>query len=660
MIVIIGMVLLYSCNEDESILKPTIETVSATVIDDGGVRLFGEIHNLNVASVHGFVLSDYEGGTLNMNYNKVETEFSEVNGEYSIDFRNGLVAGKMYYFNAFIEYKEDYIFGEEMSFLSNGSASPIIVKVTPSIAYVGDTITITGKHFSEKFKVLFNDIEVESLIKTDTLTKAIVPYDYYRDQPYNNLSIKKSTQETTLFDEFSMYTPEVISVEPYYAHEKDTITIIGKHFNLVNGQNKLSMDAYGNYINLEIIESSRTKIKFVPGSFYDLSPSMRLVSQFQTIDFNDKFRVKLPIITGAPDCLKYGETTTIYGENFPNVSSSFNSQFSLTIGGVQFSTAGISKDSIVLNITDRFFKNFILNDIVIEYLGETITYEKEICIDEPWIKLNFTNPQHKPHNYQNETYGIVNYNVGKFNTETYHFDSVINEQLPESIRYGNLRVWHEDKIYHYDESTSINKFYSYNFLNGNLVELTPFPGSQRINGLMACVGDYIYLGLGINNAYQPFDDIWRYSITNDRWEFILTYPGINTSEDAVTDPLIFEFDNRLFFGGTNPSVESNVFWEIDLNSYSLLPKSNIPLVWSDGLKGVTLNSKGFFENIFLYEYDLLNDQWIIHEDIVGIGFVYTSSPQSLFISNGNIYRSVTTSAPYYSLLFKMNMNYLED
>jgi len=438
-------------------------------------------------------------------------------------------------------------------------------------------------------------------------------------------------------------------------------------FNLINEQNILSMDVFGNYSSLEIIESSRTEIKFInAGWFYDLYPKMRLKSQFQTIDFNDKFQAKLPIITDAPDCLSYGETATIYGEDFPRVGSNFNSQFNLQIGGVSFSAASIYRDSIVLNIDDGFYTDFILEDVVIQYLGEIITYEKEICVDEPWIKVSFDNPQHQPHNYQNETYGIVYQNnnnfitVGKLNTETYHFESVINEQLPEYIRYGNLRAWHEDKMYHYDTFSDINEFYSYNFLNGNVTELAPFPGTRRVNGLMTCVGDYIYLGFGINSTFQSFNDLWRYSIANNTWEFMLTYPGINTYQDAITEPLTFAFENRLFFGGTNSNDNSNLFWEIDLNTFSLLPKSNVPITDASEKKGVTLDSKGYFEFGYLYEYDLLNDQWIIHEDINGIGFVYPDSIESLFINNGNFYRSVTTSSPYHTLLLKMNMIYLED
>lgn len=663
LLIVLSIVFFFSCNEDDG-SEPSVETVMATVLQDGGVRLFGRIYNLNVASIHGFVISKYQGGTSNVSNNIIMTNYSMVDGQYSIDFGNGLEAGKTYYYNAILDFEGTYLLGEEMSFVSNGSISPIINEITPLIAHVGDTITITGKYFSDEFSVYFNDREANLLIQSDSLTQAIVPFDYNRNEPYNNLSIKKSTQEATVFDGFSMYAPEVISVEPYYAHEDDVITIIGNHFNLINEQNRLSMDVFGNYSNLEIIESSRTKIKFInAGWFYDLYPKMRLKSQFQTIDFDDKFQAKLPTITGVPDCISYGETATIYGEDFPRVGYDFNSQFSLQIGGVGFSAASISRDNIVLNVDDGFYTDFVLEDVVIQYLGETITYEKEICVDEPWIKVSFDNPQHQPHNYQNETYGVVYQQnqtfvtVGKLNPESYQFESVINEQLPGPIRIGNLRAWHEDKMYHYDRSGD-NKFYSYNFLNGDLTELTPFPGAQRVSGLMTCVGDYIYLGFGINSFFQQYKDIWRYSITNDTWEFMFNHPGINTSQDAITEPLTFAFDDRLFFGGTNSNNHSNLFWEIDLNTFSLIPRSNVPRTTAYGLKGTTLSSKGYFESFYLYEYDLLNDQWIIHEDIDGIGFLYPGSGESLFTNNGNIYRSIRTSTPYYRLLFKMNMSYL--
>lgn len=660
----LGVMLIFSCSKDETPPDPSVETVDAILLEDGGVRLVGKMNNMEFNVRHGFLISFYKGGTEYMDIQIIKKEVGLVNGEYSFEIRNELVKEKTYYFSAFFEYNGKTYLGKEMSFVSNGSASPVINEVAPLKAHVGDTITVTGRDFSYDFKVYFNNREAEVLVQTDSLFKTVVPFDSSRDEPFTNLSLQKSTQETTVFEGFSMYTPVIHSVVPFKAHERDTITIIGDHFNLKNEQNKLSMDVLGNYSNLEIVESSRTQIKFVNhGWFYDLYPKMKLKSQFETLEFNDQFRAKLPKVTDTPDCISYGKTATIYGEDFPRVGYNFSPQFELRIGGVSFSAVNIYRDSIVLNIHDDYYPDFNLEDVVIQYLGETITYETGICINEPWLKASSASPLHPLHTYRDETYGVISdhnisITVGRLNTETNRFERVLNQSLPEAVHYG-LRAWDEDKMYHYDISPNNNKFYSYNFLNGNLKELAPFPGAHRVNGLMARVGDYIYLGLGRNNVYDPFDDLWRYSIPNDTWEMILTYPGIETYEDAITEPLIFAFEDRLFFEGAEAIDNSALFWELDLNTFALIPKSNIPYTPSNSLKGTTMGSKGYFENGYLYEYDLYTDHWITHQDIEGTGYVYDSGG-SMFTNNGIIYRSVTTGTPYYTLLFKMNMRFLEN
>ncbi|GAB2764038.1 IPT/TIG domain-containing protein [Salinimicrobium soli] len=663
LLLFLGVILIFSCSKDDPPAEPSVETIDAILLEDGGVRLVGKISNLRVNVKYGFLLSYYRGGIINMDTGIVKKDVGKVDGEYSFEIRNDLLEGKTYFFSAFFEYDGKIIMGEEMSFVSNGSAPPVIKEITPSIAHVGDTITVEGENFSNELIVYFNDRKAKVLPESENLFKTIVPFDSSRDEPYSNLSIHNPTGETTVFEGFSMYTPVINSVAPYAAHEKDTITIIGDHFNLINEQNRLTMEVFGNYYNLEIVKSSRTEIKFVNnGWFYDLYPKMKLKSQFQTLDFDDKFQAKLPTITDTPDCISYGKTATIYGKDFPRVGNNFSQQFELKIGGVSFSAASISRDSIVLNIHDEFYPDFTLKDVVIQYLGETITYETEICINEPWLKVGFDNPLHPLHKYQDETYGLISdhngsLTVGKFNSGTNKFESVLNQALPQAVRYG-LRAWDKDKMYSYDISPNVNKFSSYNFLNGNLEELTPFPGAQRINGIMTRVGDYIYLGLGRNKDYDPFDDLWRYSIPDDSWEMILTYPGIKTYEDAINDPLIFAFEDRLFFEGRSTNEQSGLFWEIDLTSFALIPRSNIPYTNSKSLKGATMGSKGYFESGYLFEYDLNSDQWITHEEIEGTGYVYDSGG-SLFTHNGTIYRSVSTTTPYYNLLFKMNMSFLD-
>ncbi|MFV0572429.1 MAG: IPT/TIG domain-containing protein [Xanthomarina gelatinilytica] len=300
---LIFVICFVSCSKDDgskannlnSLLQVT--TVSSSILQDGGVKLNGNIDNLQTTASYGFIISTYPGGTLNINNPDMQimTLNGMFNGNFSMEFRNNLQEGLIYYYNAYVFSDNNYFFGQEKQFISNGSASPIIDLVEPQIAHIGDTITLKGQYFSNDFAVRFEDVLAINLLESDTLIKTIVPFHYTREEPYNTISVKKETGEETVFSDFSMYTPVVNSVEPYYAHENDTITIIGNHFSLENYQNLLSMDIHGNYSGLEIVESSRTELKFVnAGWFYEVFPKLKLKSQFQTIEFDDKFEAKMP------------------------------------------------------------------------------------------------------------------------------------------------------------------------------------------------------------------------------------------------------------------------------------------------------------------------------------------------------------------------------
>ncbi len=603
----------YSCEKDDGPI--VLETVDAVMLEEGGVELFGKIQNLKQEASYGFIVSQNADAEI-FNSNRILiSEFGSNPGGFSKLVKNDLIDGQTYYYKVFLTLNGITRFGEEKSFISNGSAPPKILEVTPQPAYTGDTIQIKGKYFSDNYKLYLNNREIQLLTKTDTLAKAIILYLSFREEPFDNLKIRKSTSESSVFEDFELFKPEIISIEPYQAHENDTITITGNHFDVIKVQNKLSMlNSWGNYEPMHILESSRTQIKFVvPNSFYHVFPKMRLKSHYHSIDFDDKFRVIAPEITSFPECLKYGEQYTITGENFPYIMK-------FSIGDYQYTAQAISENETVFTFELDVFTDFTLSDVTIDLYGEPVVYEADICIDESWIKVKDGVSAIEPHRYQNETYAIFSPGIyssptiAKFNENTYEFESVLNQSLPNSIS-GSVRTWHDDKLYYYD--TNDEFFYSYNFLTGQVTSLSPFPGMPRTRCFITAVGDYIYLGFGqnIQNYHNPPDDIWRYSIINDSWEFVLTFPGINFGQDSIRHPLVFAFDDRLFFSGRNSNNESNKLWEVDLNNFNLIQRADVPFNDPSGQLGVTVGNKGYFESFHLYEYDVQNDQWTKHTDI---------------------------------------------
>jgi hypothetical protein len=658
LVILLFVSILFSCEKDDGPI--VLETVDAVLLEGGGVELFGKIENLKQESNYGFTISPTSDAEFYNSDKILISEFGPNPGEFSMSLKNELEDGRTYYYKTFLNLNGVTRTGEEKYFISNGSASPEILEVNPESAYIGDTIRISGQHFSNNFKLYFNEIEIDLITKSDTLAEAVVPYLAFREEPFDNLKIRKSTSESAVFEDFELFKPEVVSVEPYQAHENDTITITGNHFDLIKEQNKLSMlDSWGYYQPLQILESSRTHIKFViPNSFYNVFPKMRLQSQYNTIDFDDKYRVIPPVVTNFPECLKYDEQYTITGEHFPFFMK-------LLIGDYEYTAQAISENEAIFTFEKDIFTDFNLGNLSIDLYGELITYDTDICIDEPWINVGAEQVFNKTHKYQNETYAIVSqvYNspptVAKFNEGLFQFESVLDQPLPQVISFGS-KTWHQDKLYNYD--TNDEHFYSYNFLTGVVTQLSPFPGVPRNGCFITTVGDYIYLGFGQDNTnyYNPPDDIWRYSINSDVWEFVLTFPGIDFHHDKIEDPLVFAFDNRLFFSGRNSNNQSNKLWEVDLNDFSLIQRADVPINGSSKKRGITVGDKGYFESFYLYEYDLVNDQWTQHTDINLAEQVYPTQMESFFYHSGNFYRTVYSSYFNNFPMFKMNMDYLND
>lgn len=635
--------------------KVTLETLSAQIIPDGGVILNGKIKNVELPLNYGFVVSLYEGGTLEYADN---SKFLNgiYNGNFNVELRNNLNKNEVYYYNAVAYTSNKYIFGEEKSFVSNGSAQPLIEKVEPNIANVSDTITISGKYFSKNFNVFFDEIQSNVILKSDTLIRCIVPTNFTFGGSNRSIKIKKSTQEEAFYEGFYLYTPEVYSMEPAVAHDSDTITIIGDHFDNVKFRNRLTLDVYGVDSNLEILESSRTKIKFVnAGTYYDFHPKFKLTSQFQMIDVLDKLEVKLPTITGAPECLSFGQTVTITGTDFPRYNSN---EFNIRLGNTFFYPKQMYRDSIVLDVYDTQYDDFNLKDVVINYFGKEIKYETNICINEPWITVGGVDLS-LVYSYQNETYGVIyeGYQspptIAKFDFENNKFNSITGEFIPEEVRYGP-RVFNKNKLYHYSSSVSNpNVFKSYNIFTNQLQNLATFPGEYRDSGLITSVGDYIYFGLGgLNVGSKYFSDIWKYSIQNDTWEFVANLPGIDSYETAKLQPLSFVIGNDIFFAAGQRNTANSDFWVLHtdtniIEEIGALP-SPIAASWTlSSNNAASYLNKGYYLNQFLEEYNSDTNTWKTFSDIPGGG-----TNQGIFFHKGFLYKSSTNK------LSKLNPKYL--
>ena len=660
--ILIGLLftVIISCSKEEAPINNNeiiVETLSYQIIEAGGVLLNGHIKNVKLPVNYGFVLSNYEGGTLEYAFNSKFLNGLH-NGNYNIEIRNDLIKGETYYYNAVAYTSNKFVFGEEKSFIANGSSAPYITEVIPNKAHVSDTITIKGKYFSKNFNVFFDEVQTNKLIiKSDTLIKCIVPTNFTIGGSKRAIKIKKSTQEEIIYNDFSLYTPEVYTMEPAIAHDSDTITITGNHFDSVGYRNRLTINVYGNDSSLEIIESSRTKIKFVnAGTYYDFHPTFKLTSQFQTIEVTDKLKVKLATITGAPDCIEFGKTITITGTDFPRYNSN---AFKVLIGGTEFTPKQMYRDRILLDVYNTQYTDFNLKDVVITYFDKEINFKTSICINEPWIIVGNVDLS-LVHTYQNETYGIIYEayqqppQMAKFNAVANKFESLNGEVIPEEVRYG-VRIFNKDKLYHYSISqNNPNVFRSYDIFTKQLKNLAPFPGEYRDSGLISSVGNEVYFGLGgLNVGGKYFSDIWKYSIQNDTWEFVTNLSGIDSYDKAKLKPLTFVIGTNIFIAAGQRNSANSDFWMLNTITKTVSQIGSLPsplaASWTVSSNNATsyLN-KGYYLNQYLEEYNANTNTWKTYSNIPG-----GSSSSGIFFHNGYLYKA------YSGNIFKLNPKYLD-
>ena len=636
----------------------SVETISAELISNGGVILKGRIKDVQIPLNYGFVFSTYEGGTYE--YAEISEYLSGTfNGEYNITFRNNLYKEQTYYYNAVAYTSNEFIFGEEKTFISNGSTIPSITSVEPVQAHLFDTISIKGKHFSKTPNVFFNERKADLIFKSDTLITCAVPFYNYNqeDDASPVIKIVKPTKEEASFDQFSLYKPEVLSMEPYLVHDTDTVTIHGNHFHKDPLRNRLTMEVNGSYYSVEIIESSRTEIKFInSGIYYAFHPKFKLRSQFQTIDITDKLELKMPTITELPECMSFDEDIVIKGTNFP--SAILNDFLTINIGGTRFTPKKVYKDSLVMQVYDTYYKDFHLKDVVLNYFGNETVYPADICINEPWIIVGNVRLS-RIHSYQNETYGIIYEGhqqpgeIGKFDVDQNKFESLTGEFIPAEVRYGP-KIFNKSKMYHYSTSpNNPNAFKSYDIFTKQLEDLAPFPGELRTDGLINTIGDYIYFGLGANVVNQHYADIWRYSIPNDSWEFVIDFPGIDSKEDAKEKPLNFVIGNNIYIAAGQRNYAHSDFWVLNTNTGTIESKEPLPSPiassWIyDTVNATSFLNKGYYFNQFLEEYDPDTDSWKTYFDIPG------GSPEyGIFFHNGFLYKTSTNK------IQKLNPLYLK-
>lgn len=654
LLLVVTLVLVASCDKDKDTPpnnnSVSIETLFHSFNANGGVTLTGKISNVEVPIDYGFVINMEENGTYGIPYgNTIKFITGVTNGEFSIEFSSGLTAGITYYYNTVAFKNGRYIYGEEKSFVSNGSASPVINSITPIQGHLGDTLVIKGHHFSYSPTVYFNTQQSNILVKSDTLISCIVTNNTnYNSDVVPNLELKiKSVSHNEVIDNnFSLYTPRVDSISPFEAFPGDTLTIYGDHFDLKRNNNQLHIPSnYGTAAYPDVIRASRTELEFVLREIQTYYPTIEIEAQNQTIEVKNKYKHVLPEITGISNTIfNYGDRMVVYGSNFPDANGHTNDTLNYQLGVKNLPSFEVYRDSLVIDIIEsNRYEDFIIDGLTINFFNNEIHFDQTIEIDENYLRVAIESSSN------DLAYGVVNdelYSVSyphfisdkylaKFNQTTNNFNYLYPNDPFSNAPLGYDFVFYQSKFYAFDNSVNFPtiNFYSYNILTNENIQLQPFPGEQRSMPFSYVVGDYMYYGLGRNTTSSDgLSDIWRYSFINDTWEFVLDFPGINSYATAKVRPLIFAIGSNLYIGGGQPDYNPQLqdFWELNTNTNSVTVKSNLPITTPIKMTGFNLNGKGFVDyGNETHIYNPNTDTWSTQQ--TGLNFIYNKH----MFQNGN-------------------------
>lgn len=134
------------------------------------------------------------------------------------------------------------------------------------------------------------------------------------------------------------------------------------------------------------------------------------------------------------------------------------------------------------------------------------------------------------------------------------------------------------KFYYYEASITFSITVYFTFSQGNnWKELNDFSGGQRERAVGFSIGDYGYLGTGLDTAEQVLKDLWRYDPSTDSWTQMADLPG-SARRDAIgfsaggKGYIGLGVDNEISFQG----VKMKDLWEFDPFTNTWLQKADYP------------------------------------------------------------------------------------
>lgn len=514
--------LIWACQEKEDPLSavPSVKSLTAQVLSEGGVIVTGELTRFDEVLNHGFYVardtSDWEA-----NSDIIDLGRPSANGRFEKKVVQNILKGKSFFFKAFIQTRSTKSFGKAIPFVSQGGLLPTIERVEPAKGHLDEYIKVYGERFGNdvsNLKVFFDDLPSFYYTAKETQVEILLPYELKKHE-FNIRIVYYDGPETKV--PYSLATPIVEEVSPSSPKVGDIITLKGNHFDRRKEKNEVFIGGK----KAEIIESTREALKVkIPEDVASGELEIQVNAQLQEVKQQIKVKLAEPKINSYPLVAKVGQELEIKGENF-HPEFYWNKVF---VNGYEAQlTDGNSN-----------FLRFLMPDVPyptgeatlsVTVAGVSIEGNSPIKLTEGWLMI----ANNLPFRYNGDmgTFVVDNtayvlardMDVNDPKTYIYRFnDSNITWTriaTPFIFFRGLALAQTSDKIYIYTREGE-HDFWEYNPNSNAWTKRADFPGALRDRPLMFSVNGKIFIGPGKNNDLSGIDskDLYSYDPAKDAWE----------------------------------------------------------------------------------------------------------------------------------------------
>lgn len=311
---VLSLLLLYSCKEDakkSDLLILSTNEVEINSNTKNGIKFSATIllDSKEVILEQGFAYGLHPEPSLQDLILKV----SDVSrSKFAIVPEDVLIPDTTYFVRSFVKTRKYLIYGNEVSFYSNGSEPPLIEGINPGLAFWGDTIMIVGKNFDHSGKnnvVWFNQFaSTQTWGSLDTIY-SIVP---------NELNVKSSELKVSLYGQqsensktFEIHSPVITNLSKTSGQYPDTITISGKYFS-----SKYASVEFGNQAIPSFMDDTKSLKFVVPFLGEKEIVSVKMKQLEDELIIANKFQYNEQKILGvSSDSIYVTDKITIYAQN---------------------------------------------------------------------------------------------------------------------------------------------------------------------------------------------------------------------------------------------------------------------------------------------------------------------------------------------------------